>query len=85
MLFDEVFIGLITDSGYNEDVAYDFLDDLHKEFTIFYKNNLGFIKRQQNLKQNVYNKVFLEQFNSVFDKFKKNRSGIIKMDAVDED
>ena len=46
MLFDEVFIGLITDSGYNEDVAYDFLDDLHKEFTIFYKNNLGFIRRQ---------------------------------------
>ena len=45
MLFDVVFIGLVTDSGYDEDVAYEFIDDLHKEFVILYKNNLPFIKR----------------------------------------
>ena len=46
LMFDIVFIGLVTDTGYSEDTAEEFMDDLHKEFTLLYKNNLPFIKRQ---------------------------------------
>ena len=46
ILYDIIFIGLVTDVGYSEDIAQEFLEDIHKEITIFYKNNLSFIKRQ---------------------------------------
>ena len=85
ILFDIVFIGLVTDTGYSEDIALEFLDELHKELTLFYKNNLSFIKRQQNLKPNILDSGFLKQFNNVFEKYKMGgRSGIIQMESVNE-
>ena len=46
IMFDVVFIAIITDTGYLEDTANEFLGSLHREFSILYRENLPFIKRQ---------------------------------------
>ena len=78
MLFDIVFIGLVTDMGYDNEKVKRFLDEIHDAFNNMYKNNLQYIKRQQNLKPNV----FYEAFNTSFRKINKNYDTGIKMDTV---
>ena len=45
VLFDTVFIGLVTSIGYGMDAAQRFLDEMHQAITAQYKDNLEFIKR----------------------------------------
>ena len=78
MLFNIVFIGIVTDMGYGKEKAKKFLDEIHASFNTMYKNNLPYIKRQQNLKPNV----FYEAFNTSFKKIYKNYDTGISMDAV---
>lgn len=63
----------MTDLKYGEDRARRFLNDLHSEMVKLYKGNINFIHRQQNLKPNVYDKVFLANFKKVLD---NNSTGI---------
>jgi len=46
MMFDIVFIGLVTDIGYGKEKVKRFLDEIHAAFNAMYKNNLQYIKRQ---------------------------------------
>ena len=78
MLYNIVFIGIVTDMGYGKEKAKKFLEEIHASFNTMYKNNLPYIKRQQNLKPNV----FYEAFNTSFKKIYKNYETGISMDAV---
>ena len=78
MLYNTVFIGLVTDMGYGKDKSNKFLDEIHSAFNLMYKNNLQYIKRQQNLKPNV----FYEAFNTSFKKIYKNYDTGINMSVV---
>ena len=49
------------------------MNSLHTELTGLYKGNLSFIHRQQNLKPNVYDKIFKPQFQKIYD---NNNTGI---------
>ena len=80
MLFNIVFIGLVTDMGYGKEKVNKFLDEIHSAFNSMYKNNLGYIKRQQNLKPNV----FYEAFNTTFKKINKNYDTGIKMNTINQ-
>lgn len=62
LLQSGIFFGIITDLNYGQDKARRFLNDLHGEMTKLYKGNINFIHRQQNLKPNVYDKVFKANF-----------------------
>ena len=73
LLQSGVFFGIVTDIKYGEDRARRFLNDLHSEMVKLYKGNINFIHRQQNLKPNVYNKVFMASFKKVQD---NNSTGI---------
>ena len=73
LLQSGVFFGLVTDLKYGQDKARRFLSDLHDEMVKLYKGNINFIHRQQNLKPNVYDKVFKAQFQRVLD---NNATGI---------
>jgi len=46
MMYDIVFIGLVTDMGYGKEKVNKFLDEIHSAFNTMYKNNLPYIKRQ---------------------------------------
>ena len=46
VLFDVVFIGLVTSTGYGPERAQRFLDQMHEAITAHYTDNLEFIKRQ---------------------------------------
>ena len=63
---------------YDNEKVKRFLDEIHDAFNNMYKNNLQYIKRQQNLKPNV----FYEAFNTSFRKINKNYDTGIKMDTV---
>ena len=63
----------MTDLGYPQDKAKRFLTSLHSEMVKLYKNNINFIHRQQNLKPNVYDKVFKANFTKVLE---SNETGI---------
>ena len=45
LLYNIVFIGIITDMGYGKEKAKKFLDEIHASFNTMYKNNLPYIKR----------------------------------------
>lgn len=66
VLFDTVFIGLVTGTGYGMDQAQRFLDEMHQAITAHYSDNLEFIKRQQNLRPNVFDKKFASDFRRVY-------------------
>ena len=46
VLYDVVFIGLVTSSGYGAVAAQRFLSQMHEAVTTHYADNLVFIKRQ---------------------------------------
>ena len=73
LLQSGVFFGIVTDLNYGCDKSKRFLQDLHREMDKFYKGNLNFISRQQNLKPNVYDKIFKPNFQKVLD---NNSTGI---------
>jgi hypothetical protein len=43
ILYQTVYFGCVTDSDYNDDKVYRFLEDLKAEMTKMYKGNLSFI------------------------------------------
>ncbi len=45
LMFDIVFIGLVTSTGYGDDKAQRFLTQMHQMVTTAYADNLAFIKR----------------------------------------
>ena len=45
MLYNIVFIGIVTDMGYGKEKAKKFLEEIHASFNTMYKNNLPYIKR----------------------------------------
>ena len=87
VLFDTVFIGLVTSIGYGMDAAQRFLDEMHQAITSHYSDNLEFIKRQQNLRPNVFDKKFAADFRRIYN---NNDTGIKQgtinqaQDQVDE-
>ena len=52
----------MTDLRYDKDKAKRFLDDLWSELNTMYRKDIGFIKRQANLKPYVYNKPFAAMY-----------------------
>ena len=62
MLYDVVWVGLVTDTRYDEEVAENFMSELQRELDLYYKNKLDFIKRQQNLRPGVYSNSFKSQY-----------------------
>ena len=87
VLFDTVFIGLVTSIGYGMDAAQRFLDEMHQAITAQYKDNLEFIKRQDNLRPNIFDKKFAADFRRIYN---NNDTGIKQgtinqaQDQVDE-
>ena len=73
VLYDIVFIGLVTSIGYGMDASHRFLDEMHQAITSHYSDNLEFIKRQQNLRPNVFDKKFSGDFRRIYE---KNDTGI---------
>ena len=80
VLYDVVFIGLVTSTGYGEEAARRFLEQMHEAITRHYAENLVFIKRQQNLKPNVFDKKFSSDFRKIYN---NNDTGI-KMGTISE-
>ena len=74
-LYDTVFIGLVTGTGYSTNAAQRFLEEMHEAITVLYAENseLGFIKRQKNLKANCYDKKLAADFRRIY---KNNDTGI---------
>ena len=69
LLYNVAYFGIMTDLRYDKEKAKRFLNDLYSELNVMYKNNIGFIKRQQNLKPNVYNTPFKASFTKVYDRY----------------
>ena len=74
MHFRSCYFGLVTDIRYDKEKAKRFLGDLYSALNKTYKNNIDFIRRQQNLKPGVYNAVFKKSFEKVHDTYKTNIS-----------
>ena len=66
LAFKTLFFGIVTDLRYEEEKAKKVLAALHEEMEKMYKGRLDFIERQQNLKPNVYDKVFKPNFQKVY-------------------
>ena len=45
ILFDIIFIGIVTTTGYGRESAERFLEEMHQAVTSHYADNLSFIKR----------------------------------------
>jgi hypothetical protein len=73
LMFDVVFIGLVTNTGYGDEKAERFLTQMHQSVTTHYADNLEFIRRQQNLKPNVFDKKFSADFRKIYN---NNDTGI---------
>lgn len=73
LLQQGVWFGIFTEVKYNEAKAKGFLQQLHKEMDKLYKGNLAFMRRQGNLKPNVYDKPFKASFQKTLD---NNATGI---------
>ena len=58
LLQQGVWFGIFTELKYPDAKAKGFLQQLHKEMDKLYKGNLPFMRRQGNLKPNVYDKPF---------------------------
>ena len=80
MLYDVVFVGLVTSTGYGAEAAHRFLDDMHGAITNLYEQKLDFITRQQNLRPNVYDKKLSSDFRKIYN---NNDTGI-KMGSIAE-
>jgi hypothetical protein len=80
VLYDVIFIGLVTGTGHGEAAATRFLEQMHQALTRLYDDNLVFIKRQQNLKPNVYDKKLGNDFRKIYN---NNDTGI-KMGTISE-
>ena len=80
LMYDTVFIGLVTSTGYGAEAAQRFLKEMHEAITNHYADNLVFIKRQQNLKPNVFDKKFAADFRKIYN---NNDTGI-KMGTISE-
>jgi len=80
VLFDIVFIGLVTNTGYGMDAAQRFLEEMHQAITSHYSDNLEFIKRQQNLRPNVFDKKFAADFRRIY----ANNDTGIKQGTINE-
>ena len=74
LLFNVAFFGIMTDLRYDRDKAKRYLKDLYSELNTMYRQNIQFIKRQQNLKPYVYNQPFKASFDRVNDRYKTNIS-----------
>lgn len=79
-LYDTVFIGLVTGTGYSTNAAQRFLEEMHEAITVLYSefNDLDFIKRQKNLKANCLDKKLAADFRRIY----KNNDTGIKHDTV---
>ena len=80
ILYDIIFIGLVTSIGYGPEAAQRFLEEMHKAVSAHYTDNLEFIKRQQNLRPNVFDKKFASDFRRIYN---NNDTGI-KMGTIAE-
>ena len=80
LMFNTVFIGIVTGTGYGPEAAERFLKEMHQAITSHYADNLVFIKRQQNLKPNVFDKKFASDFRRIYG---NNDTGI-KMGTINE-
>ena len=73
VMFNIIFIGIVTSIGYGPQAAQRFLTEMHEAVTTHYADNLVFIKRQQNLKPNVFDKKFASDFRRIYN---NNDTGI---------
>ena len=73
ILFDTVFVGLITSTGYGPERAQHFADQFHEAITILYNDNLAGIRTQGNLRPNCLDKTFIQDFRKIY---KNNDTGI---------
>lgn len=80
LMNDIVFIGIVTTTGYNEDKAKRFLEEFHEAITRHYQNNLVFIKKQDNLRPNIFDKKFTPDFKRIM----SNHDTGIEMGTIDE-
>ena len=73
LLFDIVYIGIVTSSGYGPEAALRFLEQMHEAITKLYTDNLVFIKRQNNLAPNILDKKLASDFKRIYN---NNDTGI---------
>jgi hypothetical protein len=67
VLSHTVYLGIVTESGFGDDKASRFLEDLRAEFAKMYQGRLSVIKKQTNLTANVYDQPFKKAFQRVLD------------------
>ena len=73
VLYDIVFIGIVTGIGYGEDAAQRFLQEMHQALSGLYEDNLTFMTRQQNLRPNILDKKLAADFRRIYN---NNNTGI---------
>lgn len=69
LIFNTVYFCFVTDLNFGEDKAQRMAADLHVELSKMYKGNLEFIRKQSNLKPNVFDKVFKSNFTKVLENY----------------
>ncbi len=87
VLNSTVYIGCVTDSGFGEEKAQRFLQELRTEFSKMYQGRLSMIKKQTNLTANVYDQPFKKSFQKVLDTYNtgiSNKNLQLAFQKVDE-